>query len=89
MTVPDRPGELPRLLGAIADFGVDSEDAAVDADEAGALTVGFTVRPGAADRIVASPRAGGWEAVRPNSTGPYFTEMVRKGDGIPPEAVSK
>ncbi|GAA1395588.1 prephenate dehydrogenase [Kitasatospora putterlickiae] len=89
VTVPDRPGELPRLLGAIADFGVDSEDAAVDADGTGALTVGFTVRPVAAARIVASLRAGGWEAGRPNGAGPRFTEKVRKGDGIPPEAVSK
>lgn len=79
VVVPDRPGELPRLLAAIADFGVASEDAAVDADEAdeaGALTVGFTVRPGVADRMVAGLRAGGWEAVRPNSTGPYFTEIA-------------
>ncbi|KES08695.1 prephenate dehydrogenase [Streptomyces toyocaensis] len=89
VTVRDRPGELPRLLGVVADFGVVPEDATVDADEAGALTVDFTVPPGAADRMVAELRADGWEAVRPNGIGPYFREMARKEDGIPSEAVSK
>lgn len=92
VAVPDRPGELLRLLGALVDFGVAPEDAAVDTDdaaEAGALTVGFTVPVGVADRLVAELRADGWEAVRPNGTGWYFKEMARNGNGSRPEAVSK
>ncbi|MFJ2770386.1 prephenate dehydrogenase [Streptomyces sp. NPDC087300] len=64
--VPDRPGELARLLAAVTELGVVAEDAAVDATDGGGagLAARFTVPPPLAERMVAELRADGWEAVR-------------------------
>ncbi|QEU90010.1 prephenate dehydrogenase [Streptomyces kanamyceticus] len=68
--VPDRPGELARLLAAVTELGVVAEDAAVDAgvdtgaDGGSGLAARFTVPPPVAERMVAELRADGWEAVR-------------------------
>ncbi|KPI05683.1 Prephenate dehydrogenase [Actinobacteria bacterium OK074] len=64
VAVADRPGELARLLRAVAGLGLAAEDAAVDtgAGAGDGFTVRFAVPPSAADRTVAGLRAGGWDA---------------------------
>jgi prephenate dehydrogenase len=87
VAVADRPGELSRLLDALAGFGVASDDVAVE-DTAegtvigsvavrrlarGGLTVRFTVALPVADRVVGELVAGGWAAGREDAarTGRY------------------
>ncbi|GAA2658929.1 prephenate dehydrogenase [Streptomyces aculeolatus] len=62
VSVPGRPGELGRLLGAVAGLGADAESASVDAAEGGGFTVRCRVSPADADRIAAKLRADGWDA---------------------------
>ncbi|MGW2228519.1 prephenate dehydrogenase [Streptomyces formicae] len=64
--VPDRPGELARLLAAVTELGVVAEDAAVDGAAGGGpgLAARFTVPGPVAERLVTGLRADGWEAVR-------------------------
>ncbi|WP_399933932.1 prephenate dehydrogenase [Streptomyces kanamyceticus] len=65
VAVAERPGELARLLAAVADLGVATEDAAVETAAAGA---GFTVRFGlparTAEKVADALDAGGWTVVR-------------------------
>ncbi|MFH8566293.1 prephenate dehydrogenase [Streptomyces sp. NPDC017988] len=65
VAVAERPGELARLLAAVADLGVATEDAAVETAAAGA---GFTVRFGlparTAEKVADALGAGGWTVVR-------------------------
>ncbi|WPO69563.1 prephenate dehydrogenase [Streptomyces sp. KN37] len=65
VAVAERPGELARLLAAVADLGVAAEDAAVETAAAGA---GFTVRFGlparTAEKVADALDAGGWTVVR-------------------------
>lgn len=75
VTVLDCPGELSRLLGDLAEFGVCADDASVDGSvvesagtgEGSALTVRFAVGPGAAERVVVELRSKGWDADRENN----------------------
>ncbi|MFF4760322.1 prephenate dehydrogenase [Streptomyces sp. NPDC001292] len=76
VAVADRPGELSRLLDALAGFGVAADDVTVEDTSQGAvvgpaavrrltrggLTVRFAVAPPVADRVVAELVAGGWAA---------------------------
>ncbi|MEV7194417.1 prephenate dehydrogenase [Streptomyces sp. NPDC093510] len=65
VAVPDRPGELARVLAAVADLGVAAEDATVQVGaEASGFAVRFTVPPRTADRLVAVLVAAGWDVVR-------------------------
>ncbi|WP_063795284.1 prephenate dehydrogenase [Streptomyces silaceus] len=81
VVVPDRPGELARLLADVAELGVVGEDAVVDTGgeagrTGGGLTVRFTVSPTLADRMTAELGAAGWDAVRERAvrpTGPMGT----------------
>lgn len=65
VAVAERPGELARLLAAVAHLGVAAEDAAVETAAAGA---GFTVRFGlparTAEKVADALDAGGWTVVR-------------------------
>lgn len=63
VTILERPGELARLLAAVADTGVAPENAAVDAVEGSGFTVRFTVPPSVADCVAAKLRADEWDVV--------------------------
>lgn len=79
VAVSDRPGELARLLAAVADLGIAADDARVEDArvedarvedaraegdaDGGGFAVRFTVPPRTADRLVAVLGAGGWDAV--------------------------
>ncbi|MEU4898838.1 prephenate dehydrogenase [Streptomyces sp. NPDC021722] len=58
--VPDRPGELARLLGAVAAFGVAADDIAVEAAEESGLSVRIPVPTADAERIEAGLDAVGY-----------------------------
>jgi prephenate dehydrogenase len=62
VAVPDRPGELPRLLQAVEEHGVAAEDADIDAGDESVLSVRFTVAPRVAGRLAVELVAGGWDA---------------------------
>ncbi|EXU62885.1 prephenate dehydrogenase [Streptomyces sp. PRh5] len=59
--VPDRPGELARLLGAVAALGMAVDDVAVEAAEESGLRVRVPVPTADAERIGAKLDADGWE----------------------------
>ncbi|MFS7879391.1 prephenate dehydrogenase [Streptomyces asiaticus] len=59
--VPDRPGELARLLGAVAALGIAVDDVAVEAAEESGLRVRVPVPTADAERIGAKLGADGWE----------------------------
>jgi prephenate dehydrogenase len=59
--VAERPGELSRLLDAVADMGLAAADAAVDADEGRGLTVQFAVPRDVAECMVAKLAADHWD----------------------------
>ncbi|WP_210947565.1 prephenate dehydrogenase [Streptomyces sp. MK37H] len=59
--VPDRPGELARLLGAVAALGVAVDDVAVEAAEESGLRVRVPVPAADAERIGAKLGADGWD----------------------------
>ncbi|MFE2179543.1 prephenate dehydrogenase [Streptomyces sp. NPDC059455] len=59
--VPDRPGELARLLGAVAALGVAVDDVAVEAAEESGLRVRVPVPTADAERIGAKLGADGWD----------------------------
>ncbi|MFE2428515.1 prephenate dehydrogenase [Streptomyces sp. NPDC059373] len=69
VALPDWPGRLSRLLGAIADFGVAPEDVVVEVDDGDELTVRFAVPSRAAGPMTAMLKAGGWDAVREDDAG--------------------
>jgi prephenate dehydrogenase len=65
VVVPDRPGELARLLGAIETAGVNVEDLAIEhslGQPAGLAEV--LVRPESADLLAAALTAAGWSVHR-------------------------
>ncbi|WP_063792557.1 prephenate dehydrogenase [Streptomyces atriruber] len=70
--VADRPGELARLLAAVAEQGVAADDVRVegvdvsraDGVDASGFAVRFSVPPRTADRLVAALDAEGWDVVR-------------------------
>ncbi|XBQ36481.1 prephenate dehydrogenase dimerization domain-containing protein [Streptomyces rapamycinicus] len=59
--VPDRPGELARLLGAVAALGIAVDDVAVEAAEESGLRVRVPVPTADAERIGAKLGADGWD----------------------------
>ncbi|GAA3673956.1 prephenate dehydrogenase [Streptomyces iranensis] len=59
--VPDRPGELARLLGAVAALGIAVDDIAVEAAEESGLRVRVPVPTADAERIGAKLGADGWD----------------------------
>ncbi|WP_262704226.1 MULTISPECIES: prephenate dehydrogenase [Streptomyces] len=61
--VPDRPGELARLLGAVAALGIAVDDVAVEAAEESGLRVRVPVPSADAERIGAKLGADGWDRV--------------------------
>ncbi|MFI2619044.1 prephenate dehydrogenase [Streptomyces sp. NPDC018584] len=84
VAVAERPGELARLLAAVADLGVAAEDAAVETAAAGA---GFTVRFGlsarTAEKVADALDAGGWTVVREDDERLLPTEEGRAVPGVP------
>ena len=61
VVLPDRPGELSRLLARIAALGVNVEDLRVDhAPEQPAGVVEIAIRPEAADAVSSALRGEGW-----------------------------
>ncbi|RZS80217.1 prephenate dehydrogenase [Motilibacter rhizosphaerae] len=65
VVVPDRPGELARLLVAVEEAGVNVEDLEIEhslGQPAGLAEV--LVRPGEADRLAAALTAAGWSVHR-------------------------
>ncbi|MFJ8013296.1 prephenate dehydrogenase [Streptomyces sp. NPDC096339] len=63
VSVLDRPGELSRLLAAVAGHGVTADDAAVAAEEEGLLAVRIEVPSESAGLVKAELEAAGWDAV--------------------------
>jgi prephenate dehydrogenase len=63
VSVPDRPGELARLLASVAGHGVGADDATVASAGEAALTVRLTVPSDVADLVAAEIEAEGWGAV--------------------------
>ncbi|NGN66173.1 prephenate dehydrogenase/arogenate dehydrogenase family protein [Streptomyces sp. A7024] len=61
VAVADRPGELPRLLDALAGLGIDAV-LGVDADAGSGPLVRFAVPEGDGDSAAAKLRADGWDA---------------------------
>ncbi|NEW77155.1 prephenate dehydrogenase [Streptomyces rhizosphaericus] len=59
--VPDRPGELARLVAAVAALGIAVDDVAVEAAEESGLRVRVPVPTADAERIGAKLGADGWE----------------------------
>ncbi|MGW7691587.1 prephenate dehydrogenase [Streptomyces asiaticus] len=59
--VPDRPGELARLLGAVAALGIAVDDVAVETAEERGLRVRVPVPTADAERIAAKLGADGWD----------------------------
>ncbi|MFI1863894.1 prephenate dehydrogenase [Streptomyces jumonjinensis] len=83
VTLADRPGELPRLLAAVADLGVDAADAIVEeCGPAGreGLAVRFAVAPRAAGRAVARLAAEGWDAGWANGA---YIDQYEEGPALP------
>ncbi|MBW5421648.1 prephenate dehydrogenase/arogenate dehydrogenase family protein [Streptomyces sp. BG9H] len=81
VAVAERPGELARLLAAVADLGVTAEDAAVETAAAGAgLTVRFTVPARTADKLADVLGAEGWDVVgdpaRPSARNERLDDVV-------------
>ncbi|MFF3325660.1 prephenate dehydrogenase [Streptomyces sp. NPDC002889] len=80
--VADRPGELSRMLDALADFGVDADDVTVEDAAAGEIgfTVAFAVPARVADRVVAELMAEGWAAGPESGARPGWSE---EGSALP------
>ncbi|QEV21548.1 prephenate dehydrogenase [Streptomyces alboniger] len=81
VAVAERPGELARLLAAVADLGVTAEDAAVETAVAGAgFTVRFAVPARAADKLADALGAGGWDVewdpARPSARNGRLDDVV-------------
>lgn len=61
VVIPDRPGALAALLGAVADNGVNLEDLHVDHAPGQAVgTADLVVQPDASAKLEAALRAAGW-----------------------------
>jgi prephenate dehydrogenase len=66
VVVPDRPGELARILTAAGRAGVNVEDIRIEHSPGQPVgMVELTVRPQAADLLVDTLRAGGWTVPQP------------------------
>lgn len=65
VVLPDRPGELARLLGAAGEAGVNVEDLSIEhAPDHPVGYVDLDVRPEQADRLMAALATAGWAAHR-------------------------
>lgn len=65
VVVPDRPGELARILQAAGEAGVNVEDITIEHSAGRPVgLVELAVRPEAADRLAAALRTAGWSVHR-------------------------
>lgn len=65
VSVPDRPGELPRLMVHVGESGVNIEDVRIDHEQGRRVgQVEISVVPSTADTLVDALSARGWSAYR-------------------------